>query len=100
MVKSNQNKRSLPYEILPSSATMIGACITVITFVRVSDFGGKTYVDDILAYNTFLFIFSCFMSYISISKSNNEKLETMADVSFLLGLSVMVIVGILLLKVG
>lgn len=74
--------------------------MTVITFVRVTNFGEKTYADNILAYDTLLFILACFASYIAMRRQNNLRLELIADVAFLLGMSVMVFVGILLLNLG
>lgn len=102
IIKHNQskNQEQLSYEILPASSTMIGVCVTVITLVKVTNFGAKTYADDLLAFDAFLFISAGFLSYISISRTNNIKLELLADISFLLGMLLMVLVGILLLNLG
>lgn len=94
----SQNQQELSYEILPASSTMIGVCVTVITFIKVTNFGAKTYAEDLLAFDAFLFISAGFLSYISISRTNNIKLELIADISFLFGMFIMVLVGILLLK--
>ena len=72
--------------------------MTVITFIKITNFGAKTYAEELLAFDAFLFIFAGFLSYISISRTNNVKLELIADISFLIGMFIMVLVGVLLLK--
>lgn len=100
IIKHNQSQsqKDLSYEILPASSTMIGVCVTVITLVKITNFATKTYAEELLAFDTFLFIFAGFLSYISISRTNNIKLELVADISFLLGMFIMVLVGVLLLN--
>ena len=100
---SNQNQqeeqsKSLAHQILPTASTMIGVCVTVITFFRTTNFHLKTYADDILGFDTLLFVSACFSSYISIRKRNNRRVELIADYSFLLGMSIMVFVGLLILR--
>lgn len=77
---------------------MIGVCVTIITFLKISYFAIKTYADDILAFDTFLFILAGFLSYITISRTTRIKLELIADISFLLGMFIMVFAGILILN--
>jgi len=79
---------------------MIGVCVTVITFFRATNFHLKTYADDILGFDTLVFISSCFLSYISMRKENKIRLELIADNLFLLGMSIMVIVGLLILHLA
>jgi multisubunit Na+/H+ antiporter MnhF subunit len=86
------------HHVLPSSSTMIGVCIGVITLVQVAKLGDKTYVDDVLAYDTLLFISACVLSYLSIRKGDHRRLELVADIAFLLGMLIMVFVGISLLE--
>ncbi|PSB28787.1 hypothetical protein [Chlorogloea sp. CCALA 695] len=94
----SQSQKELSYEILPASSTMIGVCVTVITLVKITNFATKTYAEELLAFDAFLFISAGFLSYISISRTNNIKIELIADISFLLGMFIMVIVGVLLLN--
>ncbi|MBV9387328.1 MAG: hypothetical protein JOZ78_12970 [Chroococcidiopsidaceae cyanobacterium CP_BM_ER_R8_30] len=95
-----QQKQVLSYHILPTASTMIGVCVTVITFFRATNFHLKTYADDILGFDTLVFISSCFLSYISMRKENKIRLELIADNLFLLGMSIMVIVGLLILHLA
>ncbi|MDZ8055473.1 MAG: hypothetical protein RMX68_000735 [Aulosira sp. ZfuVER01] len=96
-LQPKQSKEPLSYHILPTASTMIGVCITVITFLRTINFQMNTYADDILGVDTLIFITSCFLSYISIRNNNNRKFELIADNLFLVGMSIMVFVGLLIL---
>ena len=85
--------------ILPTSATMIGACLTVITFFQLGKMEGDTFADEILAIATLVFIASAFASYMSL-RANSKKLELVADRLFLIGLCIMVLVGLLIVIVS
>lgn len=85
--------------ILPTSATMAGVCITVISIVRLveSNRHVSTIIDNLMAFTGLIFLGSCFLSYISIrSPRLSAKFEKYADFLFLVGLSLMVIGGFLL----
>ncbi|BAY21346.1 hypothetical protein NIES2100_10970 [Calothrix sp. NIES-2100] len=92
-----QPKKALSSHILPTASTMIGVCVTVITFLRTMNFHMKTYADDILGVDTLIFITSCFLSYLSIRNNNNSNFELIADNLFLVGMFIMVVVGLLIL---
>ncbi len=95
--QQNQQREVLSYHILQTGSTMIGVCLTVITLVRATNFHLKTYADNILGLDAIVFIMSCFLSYISMRKQNNKRLELIADNLFLAGMSIMVLVGLLIL---
>lgn len=95
-----QQKEALSYYILVTASTMIGVCLTVITIFKVTNFHLKTYADELLGVDTLLFIFSSFLSYISIRQGYNRKIEFIADNLFIAAMSLMVIVGILILTLG
>lgn len=85
--------------ILPTSATMAGVCITVLSIVRLveSNRHVNTIIDNLMAFSGLIFLVSCFLSYISIRSTGRAvKLEKYADFLFLFGLSLMVIGGFLL----
>jgi multisubunit Na+/H+ antiporter MnhF subunit len=92
-----QISRELSHHIMPTASTMIGACITVITFLKTINFHMKSYADEILGCDTFVFITACFLSYISIRNNNAQNLEIIADNLFLIGMVIMVWVGLLIL---
>jgi hypothetical protein len=95
----NSDRRDLSAHILPVSATMVGVCMTVISILILTgrDLSG-TVADDILAFDSLLFLVSAMISYLSIrSRSQrSERLERVADGCFLLGLSLMVLSTFLL----
>lgn len=100
MNSQKQQKEALSYNILVTASTMIGVCLTVITILKVTNFHLKTYADELLGVDTLLFIFSCFLSYISIRQGYNKKIEFIADNLFIAAMSIMVVVGILILSLG
>lgn len=100
MSSQKQQREAMSYHILSTASTMIGVCITVITFFKVTDFNLKTYADDLLGFDTLLFIICCFLSYISIRRQNDKKIELIADLLFMLSMSIMVLVGLLILQLG
>jgi hypothetical protein len=84
--------------ILPSSATMIGVCMTVISLAHlIPKQSISRHVNELLALDSLLFLGSAMLSYFSIRRPLlAEKFESMADVIFLLGLAVMVVVGFII----
>lgn len=96
--KSNKGHRKegrLADHILPSSATMIGVCMTVISLAHLIPRQSiSKHVNELLALDSLLFLGSAMLSYFSLRHPDlAEKFESMADIIFLLGLAVMVIVG-------
>jgi hypothetical protein len=81
--------------ILPSSATMIGVCMTVISLAHlIPKHSISRHVNDLLALDSLLFLSSAMLSYFSIRRPMlAEKYERLADSIFLIGLAVMVVVG-------
>jgi len=76
--------------ILPTSATMVGVCMTVISILKLSAKSSNTWADEILAVDSLLFIMSAIFSYVSIRNQLGEsKYEDWADKIFIFGLVVM-----------
>ncbi len=76
--------------ILPTSATMVGVCMTVISILKLSANSSNTWADEILAVDSLLFIMSAIFSYVSIRNELEEsKYEDWADKIFIFGLVVM-----------
>jgi hypothetical protein len=93
---TNHGKESrLADHILPSSATMIGVCMTVISVAHlIPKQSISRHVNEMLAFDSLLFLGSSMLSYFSIRHPGSAaKNERLADVIFLLGLAIMVIVG-------
>ncbi len=81
--------------ILPSSATMIGVCMTVISLAHlIPKHSISRHVNDLLALDSLLFLSSATLSYFSIRRPMLAgKYERVADLIFLFGLAIMVVVG-------
>lgn len=76
--------------ILPTSAPMVGVCMTVISILKLSANSSNTWADEILAVDSLLFIMSAIFSYVSIRNQLGEnKYEDWADKIFIFGLVVM-----------
>lgn len=85
--------------ILPTSATMTGVCVTIISTVRRTESRHQinTIIDNLLAINSLLFLIRCFLSYLSMRPLPRAAcFEKYADVFFLIGFLLMVIGGFLL----
>jgi hypothetical protein len=83
--------------ILGVSAAMVGVCLTVIGLIRIVITLGKfdTIADNILAAASLIFLVSCFCSYWALRTRGSRRmhrLERIADVAFLVGLLLMVVV--------
>lgn len=84
------------HHILPVSATMVGVCMTVIGLMQLLPKGGQ-WLDNLIAFDSLVFITSALLSYTSIrTKRNTEKLERWADVVFIIGLVMMVVINFLI----
>jgi hypothetical protein len=89
--------RQIAHHILTGSTTMIGVCITVITLFRVMHTNFETYADELLAFDNVIFITAALFAYSSIRKEHNKKLERIADVTFLAGMLLMLLAGIMII---
>jgi hypothetical protein len=82
--------------VFTGSTTMIGVCITIIALFRVMKIGMKTYVDEVLGVDNFIFIAASICSYMAIRSEKNARMERFADILFFAGMAVMLIVGIVI----
>ena len=99
-------KQSLPQpdsgglstHILPTSATMVGVCVTVIGIVKLFHAGALgIYVDKLLALDSALFVASAVLSFVSLRKQPGAgRMETLAEEIFLLGLMLMGLASLML----
>jgi hypothetical protein len=99
MPETSHHDNRIANHILPTSATMTGVCVTIISIVRLTESRHQisTIIDNLLAINSLLFLISCFLSYLSMHPlARAARFEKYADVFFLIGLFLMVIGGFLL----
>ncbi|MDD5240442.1 MAG: hypothetical protein PHG47_01840 [Sulfuricella sp.] len=80
--------KPLSGHILPTSATMVGVCMTVISIVKLSHVGvAGVLIDKILAFDSLLFLSSAIFSYLSLRVERNAvRMEGFADNFFMVGL--------------
>lgn len=92
----NHNSNDLSHHILPNSATMVGACIMVISIVKSMEPGLTNYlIDKALAIDSLLFMMSALLSFSSIRlEQSAERLERWAEVLFLIGLVSMTLITV------
>ncbi len=77
----------LSQHILPTSAQLVGVCLTVISLIKVLHIGQVgSLLDKFLAIDSLLFTISATLSYASMRKSESANLEKYADQFFMLGL--------------
>jgi hypothetical protein len=87
--------------VLQVSATQVGICLTGIGLVRLvgqSGVIGKA-ADDVLAFNALGFLVTSIVAYLAMRARTPERqhlLERIADVLFVLCLTLMVVVGLLI----
>ncbi len=80
-------RNDLPHHILPTSAQLIGVCVTVISLVKLLNLGGiGSALDKVLAISTILFMISAVLSYLAMRRPQSAHMEKYADQFFMLGL--------------
>lgn len=101
---SHSRNGDISQHILPTSATMVGVCITLIGIVRLVEIHAEiaTIADTTAAGAAVIFLFSTLLSYMSLrGEGSSAKIERVADLLFLVGLVLLVACGIMLaLEVG
>lgn len=90
-------QENVAHHILPTSATMIGVCMTVISIVKLLHIGPSgTWIDKLLAVDSLTFLASVVFSYVSMRNGAFVRLEKYADLSFMIGLLGMTLCALLL----
>ena len=89
-------RASLASHILPTAATMVGVCMTVLSIGRLSSEGRLgVFVDKMLAFDSVIFLVSAVLSFVAIRMvTRPERLETWAEELFLLGLLLSAVVAV------
>jgi len=95
----NEHPQPISHHILPTSSSMVGICLASISILRLLELTNRVavLVDVPVAIDSLIFLVSSVLSYLSIrSRRNTDKLEHVADVIFLIGLTLMVVNSFLL----
>jgi len=81
---------NLSQHILPSSATMIGVCITALSIIKLARFSGLAiWLGHLLALNSLVFLTSGMLSYAAMRSTQSTRLEQYADIAFIFGLTLL-----------
>jgi len=95
--ENNSNEHRISTLIFSVSAGLVGVCLTVIGIFRaigeLKSF--STIGDNILAIDALIFLASCMFAYSSMRSRDalkKHKLERIADILFIFGLSLMAVV--------
>lgn len=99
-VNERQPDRQLSHHILPTAATMVGICPTLISLVKLIEANGvMRQADEVLGVITVVFVISALMSYSSIRGRIEQRygmwLERVADLLFIIGLVSLAAVSVL-----
>jgi hypothetical protein len=83
--------QSLSAHILPTSATMIGVCMTVMSIGHLGPRDDmRLLIDRLLAVDALVFLASALLSFISMrSRSSGAKLESWGEMVFIAGLALL-----------
>jgi hypothetical protein len=100
VTEANSNN-SISSHILPTSANLVGVCIMSLSLVKLLPrHGWSTWVDEMLALDSMVFLVSVALSYASLRiKRHSPTLENWAELFFLGGL-VLIILASLVLTYG
>lgn len=88
----------LSAHILPTSATMIGVCMTVLSIGHLGPGGGwRMVVDKLLAIDALIFLVSAAMSFMSMRAQRlGTRYEARAEAIFIAGLGLLALVAVML----
>jgi hypothetical protein len=82
--------------VLNASSNLLGICFIVLTSFKVLKLSEKTLIDEVTIGAIILFMSSCILSFLSIrGRTHSKKLENIADVIFLCGLSLLFVTTLL-----
>lgn len=84
-------ERDIAIHIFTASSALVGVCLTVISIVGRITEGTMIhrFEDDLLAIDAMIFLVSCLLSYGALrvrGKGRMHRLETAADIVFIIGL--------------
>jgi hypothetical protein len=96
--QSKSMNGGLSAHILPTSATMIGVCLTALYISLLGPAGAsRVLVDKVLAVDVLVFLLSAVLSFVSMrSDRGGRRAEIRAEAVFLAGLGLLAIVALTL----
>jgi hypothetical protein len=93
-----QPAREVSRHILPTSATMLGVCVTVLSIGTLAPLGTLHWLfEKLLALGGLAFLASAALSFVSIrSRTQSARLEVIAELIFLAGLALLAAVTLVI----
>ena len=90
MSETTNNKKNISKHILPTSSNLLGLCFVILTFIKVLKLTNESLIDELVAIAIIFFLVASFFSYASMRTNRwAEKYEKIADIIFLIGLSLL-----------
>lgn len=93
---SKSGNQNIANHIFNGFTTMIGVSITIISLFKIMKLNKETLIDEFVGLNMLLFIFSCFLSYLTLRNPELQKVERLADIFFFIGLFGILIIGMII----
>jgi multisubunit Na+/H+ antiporter MnhG subunit len=88
------NNKSI--HILPTSASLLGFCFVILSFIQALEAGDETVIDELVAVAIVIFLTTCILSYLSMRvKHRAASYEKAADIIFLAGLVLLTAVALM-----
>jgi multisubunit Na+/H+ antiporter MnhG subunit len=88
------NNKSI--HILPTSASLLGFCFVILSFIQALEAGDETVIDELVAVAIVIFLTTCILSYLSMRvKYRAASYEKAADIIFLAGLVLLTAVALM-----
>lgn len=83
--------------ILNASSNLLGICFVILTTLKLLHVAKNTVIDEIATIDIVAFTASCLLSFLSLrsNSAENYKLEKIADVIFIAGVSLLFLTAIL-----
>jgi hypothetical protein len=92
-----ENEKDKSPHILNASSNLLGLCFVVLTSLKLLNIAGKTFIDELTTVAIMFFMAACILSFLSIRGSikKSGRPESIADVFFLAGLSLLFVTTLL-----
>jgi multisubunit Na+/H+ antiporter MnhG subunit len=88
------NNKSI--HILPASASLLGFCFVILSFIQALEASDETVIDELVAVAIVIFLTTCILSYLSMRvKHRAASYEKAADIIFLAGLVLLTAVALM-----
>lgn len=75
--------------ILNAASALLGFCLVILTSLKISDFGERTYIDEVAGIASLCLTMSCLFSFLAIRtfhKKKEHQYDTIADYLFMCSL--------------